>query len=269
MVRQPKKDDYVQLGMNGTPLAEQARESIAKRKIAERMPSFTKEELKQELERIRHLGWISIEEMGDGSHGRTLERLLGVPENNLSIPDLGKFELKSSLSDADTPVTLFSKVPTRVGKVSLSRFILDHGYWDAKRNRQSLYCTVSAKKVNSLGWLMQVDSVRGRIHFKHHGHTVAYQDTSALKDILSRKISNLVLVVADRTKLDQVQRFRYSKAYLLADVDLLLFLLKIGAITFDWRMHIKANGSPRDHGPAYRMMEKKLPLLYGARERLF
>jgi hypothetical protein len=53
---------------------------------------------------------------GDQGAGRTLEKLLGVPENNISLPDYGTIEIKSKVLDKDDNletgrITLFTKEP--------------------------------------------------------------------------------------------------------------------------------------------------------------
>jgi hypothetical protein len=270
MVRQSRNRDHVQLDLEGNPIENK---SIEHRFYPEKqggLPCLTREELIERLEWVQTQGWVQGEKMGDGTHGHTLEVLLGVPENNFSMPDLGEFELKSSLQDADTPVTLFSKVPKRIGNKSLIEFIQSYGYWDEKRNRQALYCTINAKEKNSLGWLITINPEEKQIEFLLQDQKVAYQEIITLKDILAKKVQNLALVIAERMKLEGIRRYRYSKVYLLtgADSELLVSLIGQGAITFDWRMHIKPDGSARDHGSAYRMKEKNLPLLYKNKRRL-
>ena len=269
MVRESKRD-HVQLDLEGNPIGKEEIEERYRTKQQESLPSLTKEDLIERLEWVQTQGWIQGEEMGDGTHGHTLEVLLGVPENNFSIPDLGEFELKASLKDSDTPVTLFTKVPKRLGDESLAEFIQRYGYWDETRKRQALYCTISATDTNSLGWLLSVNHDEHLIEFLYKNQRVAHQDTTELQNILARKVQNLALVIAERTKLQGVKRYRYSKAFLLtgADSDLLAKLIEQGAITFDWRMHIKSDGSARDHGSAYRMKERNLPLLYRNRRRI-
>ena len=43
---------------------------------------------------------------GDQGAGRTLEKLLGVPENNLSLPDFGEIEIKSQKFENKTLISL-------------------------------------------------------------------------------------------------------------------------------------------------------------------
>jgi hypothetical protein len=270
MGREFKTKDHVQVDLEGNYIEDKPIHQRYQYEKQNGLPYLTKDELIERIEWAKMQDWVNGKEMGDGSHGRTLETLLGVPENNFAIPDLGEFELKSSLIDADTPVTLFSKVPIRVGDISLSEFIRSYGYWDKKRERQALYCTVSGNEINSLEWQIIINHEERQIEFMHRGQKVAYQEITSLQNIISSKVKNLAFVIAERMELNGAKRFRYSKAYLLtgADSNLLVKLIAQGVITFDWRMHIKSSGSARDHGSAYRIKEKNLPLLYKKKERL-
>ena len=49
---------------------------------------ITKEELVEKFKEIESMGWIQNNREGnDGGVGNTLEDLLGIPENNLPIPN--------------------------------------------------------------------------------------------------------------------------------------------------------------------------------------
>ncbi len=105
---------------------------------------------------------------GDGAAGHTLEHLLGLKENNLSVPDWGDFELKTCQRESRTPVTLVSKAPRRIGNISRQEFIAKHGYSD-EMGRTGLNCTVSASCVNSRGWQLRVSPDNKRIDIEHMG----------------------------------------------------------------------------------------------------
>ena len=231
---------------------------------------MTVEEIKRKIEKLKGLGWVRSYRKGNTGVGHTMEGLLGYGENNIALPDWGILEIKTTRRDSSTPITLFSKSPALVPKTSRKVFMEKHGYWDDKRERQALYCTLNAISENSLGWKMVVDRGADSILFMHHGVTVATQDPTSLKEKMAEKLSNLVLIIADRKQEGKDEYFQYNEAYLLAGADHehLLDLIEVGDITFDWRMHLKASGTVRDHGPGYRMLETKLPNLYGHKERL-
>ena len=49
----------------------------------------------REYKGICEKGWIRTHRSGPTGIGKTLEDLLGIPENNLDEPDFGEYELKS------------------------------------------------------------------------------------------------------------------------------------------------------------------------------
>jgi hypothetical protein len=231
---------------------------------------MTIEELRRKLQKIKEVGWIRSARSGPTGIGHTLEGLLGYAENNISLPDWGTLEIKTTRKDQTNLVTLFSKTPTRVPGLTPAKLIEEHGYWDDEKNRQALYTTVTATEVNSLGWVMAINPIENRIEFFHNGEMVAYQNLESLQDILSKKLSNLALILAERKIENNVEYFRYDEAYLLANPDIegLAELIKEGHLVFDWRMHLKSSGRARDHGPGYRILEKSMPKLFKHRERL-
>ncbi|MGY5873002.1 MAG: MvaI/BcnI family restriction endonuclease [Candidatus Thorarchaeota archaeon] len=263
MTKESKDDDTVQTDLEGNPIEEQLLFDKTRKKRGGELPILTEQELRDKLEAIKNKGWIRGLEMGDGSHGHTLEYLLEVPENNLSIPDLGQFELKASLAKSGTLLTLFTKAPKRVGNMKPALFVQNYGYWDSKKNRQSLNVTISTKEVNSRGWKLEVNYEEEQISFLYNEQCVANQDFNILQNILNEKIVNLALVIAERKTPKKLRIFRYTEAYLLTEInDNIADLIDRGIITIDWRMHVKDTGKARDHGAAYRIKEGNLSELY-------
>jgi len=74
---------------------------------------YTKEQLIDELRRIRDMGWIKNNRPGNvGGVGNTLEDLLGIQENNLPIPNASEWELKCQRSSTSSLTTLFHCEPS-------------------------------------------------------------------------------------------------------------------------------------------------------------
>ena len=71
----------------------------------------TLDELLVQLKNIVGIWHRGTRQGNDGNQGNTLEDLLGVPENNLSIPDFGVFEIKTQKIESGSLVTLFHKDP--------------------------------------------------------------------------------------------------------------------------------------------------------------
>ena len=59
------------------------------------LESHTLDQLKSKLNTIKNMGYIRSVYLHAGGIGNTLENLLDVKENNLTLPDLGNFELKA------------------------------------------------------------------------------------------------------------------------------------------------------------------------------
>lgn len=83
-----------------------------------------------QLEAIEKMGWIKNRRPGNvGGVGNTLEDLLEVAENNLQLPDLGDWELKSQRADSASLMTLFHMEPKpRVSRI-VPRILLPKYGW--------------------------------------------------------------------------------------------------------------------------------------------
>jgi hypothetical protein len=69
------------------------------------------EQIIEILEKNRNKWNLGTHQGNDGNQGNTLEGILGVLENNFSLPDLGEFELKTQKLETDSFITLFHKEP--------------------------------------------------------------------------------------------------------------------------------------------------------------
>jgi len=69
---------------------------------------YTKDDLVAAIRDISESGWKhSVRSPGnDGAVGNTLEKLLGIEENNLPIPNTREWELKGQRSESGSLVTL-------------------------------------------------------------------------------------------------------------------------------------------------------------------
>jgi len=68
-------------------------------------------QIKQILNDNKSTWLVGTHQGNDGNQGNTLEKLLGVSENNLRLPDLGDIELKSRKNETGSLITLFHKEP--------------------------------------------------------------------------------------------------------------------------------------------------------------
>src|SRR5687768_10766543 len=70
-----------------------------------------KDEIVSRIRAIANQWHRGTRQGNDGNQGNTLEDLLGIPENNLSIPDMGVYELKTRKIETASLITLFHKEP--------------------------------------------------------------------------------------------------------------------------------------------------------------
>jgi hypothetical protein len=71
----------------------------------------TLEDFIEEFHVVKNRGWIPTHRPGPTGIGKTLEDMLGIPENNFDEPDFGEYELKSVRSNATSMLTMFTKSP--------------------------------------------------------------------------------------------------------------------------------------------------------------
>lgn len=226
--------------------------------------------LNEFIEKIKDLkerGFIKTKRKGDTGVGHTLEREIGLTENNISGPDLENIELKAQRRGSTSKITLFT-LDKKAWKIKQKDLILKYGYIDCK-GRRSLYCTVS-NNPNPQGFYT---TVKGDKFCLLHttGKLIAEWKIEDLVASLSKKIPNLILVIADcKLASDGKEMFWYKEAYYLKGVDENKFIeyLKNSLITIDLRMHLKSGNRVRNHGTAFRIEEKYLADLFSSKINL-
>ncbi|HZQ06772.1 MAG TPA: MvaI/BcnI family restriction endonuclease [Anaerolineae bacterium] len=58
--------------------------------------------------KLRAKDWVKSERRGPTGIGHTLEKLIGLSENNIASPDLGTIELKAHRINSNSMITLFT-----------------------------------------------------------------------------------------------------------------------------------------------------------------
>lgn len=229
--------------------------------------SAVSNELLELLKNIAAKGLIPSMLDADTSVGRTLETALGIDINSSKKPDYKGIELKSFRSKRSTRKSLFMQVPDwKISQLKSSKEILENfGYWREEIFR--LYCTVSAKNVNSQGLSLRVDTDLGQlIEFsdnKKIGDFVIWQ-LEKLHQRLLQKHKETFWVAADSLMIDGKEYFQYktvehTKKPILSQFDL---LLAQGIITVDHLIKQKENGQVVEKGPAFKLKATGLDLLF-------
>lgn len=226
------------------------------------------EELIRKLREIKEVGLIETHRAGDTGIGKTLEDLLGIPENNIALPDFGVMELKSQRINTQSMMTLFTKSPDGItNKEMRERF----GYKDKEFPKiKCLRQTIIGDQRNAMGFHCKFSQKDGKMFIKKDGIKIGFYSLSFLEEKAIEKIGDgLILVLAETKKKGGREFFHYKKAYLLQDIDPIKF---IKHLRYDIRLGVYRTGSKKgqahDHGSAFRLPQKSISQLFRVRKKL-
>lgn len=159
------------------------------------MDILTKEELIDKLKEIRNNGWYqSNRARGNvGAVGNTLEDLLGIPENNLPIPNAAEWELKAQRKGSSSLLTLMHMEPSPRAIGFVPKMLLPLYGWrhekagiDYPENEMSFRQTISGKGRSDRGFMVQVDEVNKRIVISFDANSVDVRHKEWLKSVEER-----------------------------------------------------------------------------------
>ena len=224
------------------------------------MPSkLTLADFQNAFTKIKKQGWIKSHRKGPTGIGQTLERILGLTENNIAFPDLGTVELKAHRSGSSSMITLFT-FNRKVWKMDPLKAVRKYGTKD-ESGRLGLYFTMS-RAPNSMDLFLHIEPEA--ISVRHvSGEILAEWKIATLVDRFMQKIPGLVLVSAFSEMRGDIEWFKYDRAQILTGTSTSIIRNQIfsGNILVDLRLHDKGT-SARNHGTGFRADEDKLPLLF-------
>ena len=256
---------------------------------------ISKEEFISKLHEIERIGWIenTTRLTNDGAIGNKLEDLLGIPENNLPIPNAAEWELKTQRDDTMSLLTLFHMEPSPRALEIVSSVLLKKYGWlhkDAGKSyppdEMSFRATLSAKgythgfsirvdrderKVSLVFDLSQVkrqdydwsDTIRRRVANVEKLEIVPYWGFDDLFSKARGKLLNCFFVIAETKNEDGKQYIHYYKAYMLKNLLMEKFIWAIenGEIYVDFDARTGPN-----HGTKFRINPPMIPALYEVSE---
>nr|DAV38973.1 MAG TPA: MvaI/BcnI restriction endonuclease family [Caudoviricetes sp.] len=222
------------------------------------------------LKDISDKGYISTLRKGDTGIGQTLEQLLELEENNLSLPDINlnlevkaakKAELKAFRKNTDSMLTLFTKEPLSNLARGRDRYLLEtFGYTSLDPSKEKdLYTTITALDYNSQGFKLVVKENALLLSHKTIPLDIHWP-YELLKKVFEQKLPALVVVLANTRGIEFDEQFHYNEAYYLQGFNFQDFMTAVskGYIKVDLRMHLRANNTVRNHGTAFRIVKSKL-----------
>lgn len=242
-------------------------------------------------------GWhksikTTIDSRNDGAVGNTLEVLLGIPENNLPIPNASDWELKGQRSHTTSLVTLKHIEPSPTAAKIVSNLLLPQYGWKHKqagkkysRNEMSFQSTTSTTAYTNRGFRVIVDRKQEKLRFTFESSKVDISDpeiNSWLESVKKRvglgplnpepywgfndlqfpigsKMKNCFYVIADSKKERTHEYFQYKELYILSRFSFPKFLdaIESGALLIDFDARTGHN-----HGTKFRLRQGMWTKIY-------
>ena len=216
-------------------------------------------EFVKKFEEIKAMGWVKSKRRGNTGIGYTLEELLGIPENNISAPDLGEIELKAHRINSSSMITLFT-FNRKAWRINPLEAIKKYGTPD-DNGRMGMYFTMSQKPNSSRLFLDITDDT---ISVRHtSGEIVAEWELDAVAEQFVNKLPALIFVSAFSEMRGGKEWFKFDRAQFLTGTSKEVVRNQILSenILIDLRLHAKET-SARNHGTGFRVHVGKLPLLF-------
>lgn len=251
---------------------------------------FTRDSLIQKFMEIRDMGWVeNTQGNNDGAAGNTLENLLGIPTNNIPIPDASGWELKTQKKNTQSLISLSHKEPEPREERVVQRFLTPNYGWSHSQagltypaDEKSFRQTMNGATYTDRGFKVTVNRELSRLEVEFNSAMVDSRHQQWLEGVevrvglgplaitpywrftdlylsIGRKFYNCFLVRYDVKQEDGKTYFHYNEAYMLKNVDIEKFINCIEAgkvkIEFDARTH-------HNHGTKMRMMFRDISDVY-------
>lgn len=233
----------------------------------------------REYTNIREMGWIKTHRPGPTGIGKTLEDLLGIPENNLDQPDFGEYELKSCRIDSQSMLTMFTRAPQPAKSNTYLRE--KYGYSSSAYDNEEkvLHSTLSANRftpIANTGNMLKIRCESDGIYIESQDMVEnVFWSKDALKKCFEKKYKNkFVYAKALSRNSGALEEFHFIEAYEVSGFDYKAFihLLEKGKIYIDLRIgqyHSGKNkGKTHDHGTGFRIRESDQHLLFKTQNKI-
>lgn len=261
--------------------------------MATALKLISKDELIRKFKEIDAKGWIkcpSKRKMNDGAVGNFLEDLLGIPENNLPIPNAAEWELKAQRAETSSLVTLCHQEPSpRAAKLVPEMLLPKYGWPHSKAGTEypademSFRATLNALTYTDRGFKVNVNRKDDRVEIIFDSSKcdksihkawlngvkkkvglgalpiLPYWGFNDLYTKIGTKLINCFFVQAETKREGGNQYFHYNNVLMLKSVDKEKFIEAIeeGIIYIDFDARTGHN-----HGTKFRIKSKDIPKLY-------
>ncbi len=212
-------------------------------------------DLQKELSKLKSEGWIKSHRVSDTGVGKTIEDMLGIPENNVGKPDCiyngREVEIKAHRVNSKSMITLFT-LEAGIRRLRDVELMKKYGYID-KTGRRALKITLTTQGFTAQGLKLKVEPEKGEISIvDYSGSQLWIWNISDIK----LKLNNLCIIYVKSKKEGENEYFRIDNAILLTGLDENQFfkLVDKGILKIDLRMHLKQSGASRNHGTGFRIL---------------
>lgn len=234
---------------------------------------YTLDDFVREYTAIKENGWIKTHRAGPTGIGKTLEDLLGIPENNYDEPDFGEYELKSCRIDSQSMLTMFTRAPQPARSNTYLRVKYGYSSNAYDNDEKVLHSTLSADRftpIANTGHMLKILCKDDGIYIQSKRETEnVYWSRDALKRCFEKKYKNkFVYAKALSRGVGANEEFHFVEAYEVSgfDYDAFINLLEEGKIYVDLRIGQyhdgKNKGKTHDHGTGFRIREADQYLLF-------
>lgn len=268
------------------------------------MNLLSKEELIDSIKSISKSGWHESvkktkDTRNDGAVGNTLEKLLGIDENNLPIPNAREWELKGQRLHTSSLVTLKHIEPSPRAARIVPNLLLPKYGWKHKKagekypdDEMSFRSTTSASSFTNRGFRITVDRNEKKIKFVFDYSKVDTSDEEIklwlskvknrigkgplspepywgfddLKFAVGTKLKNCFYVIAESKVIDRHEYFRYDSLLMLSEFSFEKFLscIEKGVVLIDFDARTGHN-----HGTKFRLKPESWSKVYNDVRKVF
>lgn len=255
------------------------------------MVLYTKESLIEAIKKIRDQGWIkSTRSPGNsGAIGNTLEDLLGIEENNLSIPNAAEWELKTQRINTSALMTLFHLEPSPRAMKIVPQILLPLYGWKHKEaggkypvDEKSFRQTINALDRTDRGFGVELNRVEEKVEISFNVRAVSSRHADWLISVDQRinleelapkpywgfddlaykagtKLLNCLYIRAEVKRIDKIEYFHYQDILVLQKFspDKFIDAVAQGFILIDFDARTGHN-----HGTKFRIRQNVIPDVY-------
>jgi hypothetical protein len=255
------------------------------------MKIFTKESLITTLTSICYEPWIqSCKPRGnDGAVGNTLEKLLGIEENNLPLPNATEWEMKGQRRRTSSLVTLFHLDPSPQALGLVNNLLIAKYGWPLENhpNEVSFRQTITTVAPSDRGFQVIIDETERKVMISFSSNAVGdrhrawfqsveqgvglgqlnpqpYWGFDDLEYKAGTKLKNTFFVLADSMTQDGIEYFKYNGIIMLQTFGFEKFLgaLRQGILKVDFDARTGYNRPGHNHGTKFRIPANSLPTFY-------